>query len=115
MAVVIEGYCIEQAALGCDVILARHHWPKALGQPNPESVFSAHPLGYRRDGWLRPNAPVLLQASQIKARGEATRNPKIARQLQRSLAIRRGEPDLKRRQPSLLGRGQRSMKLAGQD
>ena len=44
---------------------------------------------------LRYNAPVQLQASQIKARGEATRNPKIACQLQRSLARRRRE--LKRR------------------
>jgi len=37
----------------------------------------------------RANAQVQLQASQIKARGEATRNPKIACQLQRSLGIAR--------------------------
>jgi hypothetical protein len=35
---------------------------------------------------LLPNAPVQLQANQIKAPSEARRNQKIACQLQRSLA-----------------------------
>src|SRR5689334_11834965 len=36
---------------------------------------------------LQPNAQVQLQASQIKAPGEARRNQKIAWQLQRSLGV----------------------------
>ena len=73
--------CLEKAFQRIGVIVGRDVGARDVVES--EAVVHGS-LEQRKNLWLA-NARVQLQANQIRARGEAPRNPQIACQLQRSL------------------------------